>query len=70
MSESTPLVVSVEDNPADVHLIEEGVDTVAGDIQLRVYNNGQRAVEQLTGDGGISTESIKLVLLDLNIPGK
>ncbi len=70
MSESTPLVVSVEDNPADVHLIEEGVATVAGDIQLRVYNNGQRAVEQLTGDGGISTESIKLVLLDLNIPGK
>ena len=70
MSEATPLVVSVEDNPADVHLIKEGVDAVGGDIELLVYNNGQRAVEQLTGDGDVPVESIQLVLLDLNIPGK
>jgi Response regulators consisting of a CheY-like receiver domain and a winged-helix DNA-binding domain len=70
MSETTPLVVSVEDNPADVHLIEEGVDNVDGDVELRVFNNGQRAVEELTGDGDVPVESIQLVLLDLNIPGK
>jgi Response regulators consisting of a CheY-like receiver domain and a winged-helix DNA-binding domain len=70
MSEATPLVVSVEDNPADVRLIEEGVAAVGGDIELRVFNNGLRAVEELTGDGDLPVESIKLLLLDLNIPGK
>lgn len=70
MSDSTPLVVSVEDNPADVRLIEEGVATVGCDVELRVYNNGQRAVEALTGDGEVPKESVKLVLLDLNLPGR
>jgi len=65
-----PLVVSVEDNPADVRLIEEGVSATGGDIELRVFNNGQRAIEQLLGDDGVSTEAIRLVLLDLNVPGK
>jgi chemotaxis family two-component system response regulator Rcp1 len=70
MSEPTPLVVSVEDNPADVRLIEEGVAAVDQDIDFRVYNNGRNAIEQLTGDGGVPAESVQLVLLDLNIPGK
>ena len=70
MSEPTPLVVSVEDNPADVRLIEEGVAAVDRDIDFRVYNNGRNAIEQLTGDGGVPAEPVQLVLLDLNIPGK
>lgn len=70
MSDLTPLVVSVEDNPADVRLIEEGVAAVGGAVELRVYNNGQRAVEALTGDGEVPAESVNLVLLDLNLPGK
>jgi CheY-like chemotaxis protein len=69
-SADTPLVVSVEDNPADVRLIEEGISTVGGDITLHVFNNGQTAVEQLIGAGDIPIESIDLVFLDLNIPGK
>jgi CheY-like chemotaxis protein len=70
MSDAPALVVSVEDNPADVRLIEEGVSAAGDDIELRVFNNGQRAVEQLLGDGGVSVEAISLVLLDMNIPGK
>lgn len=70
MSESTPLVVSVEDNPADARLIEEGVAAVGTDIDLRVYNNGQTAIDRLTGDDGPPPESIDLVFLDLNVPGK
>lgn len=70
MSEHTPLVISVEDNPADARLIEEGVAAIDGDIDLRVYSNGRKAIEQLTGDGEGPAESIDLVLLDLNIPGK
>ena len=69
MSDAPPLVVSVEDNPADVRLIEEGVSAAGDDIELRVFNNGQRAVEQLLG-GGVSVEAISLVLLDMNTPGK
>lgn len=67
---TTSLVVSVEDNPADVRLIEEGIAAVDGDIDLRVYNNGRTAIERLTGDGGVPTEPIDLLLLDLNIPDK
>ena len=70
MSDSTPVVVSVEDNPADVRLIKEGVATVGADVELRVYNNGKRAVEELTGSNGVPVESVNLVLLDLNVPGK
>jgi CheY-like chemotaxis protein len=70
MRESTPLVVSVEDNPADARLIEEGVATVGTDIDFRVYNNGQTATDRLTGDDGQDIESIDLVFLDINTPGK
>jgi len=70
MSDAPPLVVSVEDNPADVRLIEDGVSAADDDTELRVFNNGQRAVEQLLGDGGVSVDAISLVLLDLNTPGK
>jgi len=69
MSDAPPLVVSVEDNPADVRLIKEGVIAAGDAIEFRVFNNGQRAVEQLLG-GGVSVDAISLVLLDLNIPGK
>lgn len=67
---TTPVVVSVEDNPADVRLIQEGVAAVDADIDFRVYNNGQTAIEALIGDGKKVGEPVDLVLLDLNIPGK
>lgn len=67
---TTPVVVSVEDNPADVRLIQEGVAAVDADIDLHVYNNGQTAIEAMIGDGKVVGEPVDLVLLDLNIPGK
>ena len=63
-------VLLVEDNPADVRLIEGGVSAAGDDIELRVFNNGQRAVEQLLDDGVVSVDAISLALLDLNTPGK
>ena len=70
MSEPAPLVISVEDNPADVRLIREGVAAVDRNIDFKVFNNGQDAVEQLTGDDGVQAVSVVLILLDLNVPGK
>jgi len=66
----TAVVVSVEDNPADVRLLEEGVAAVDADIDLRVYNNGRTAVERLVNGENVVDEPVGLVLLDLNIPGK
>jgi len=70
MSESdTVLVVSVEDNPGDARLIEEGIGAANADVDLRVFTNGKAAMETLTGDGGVPPESVNLVLLDINTPG-
>ncbi len=66
----TAVVVSVEDNPADVRLLEEGVAAVDADIDLRVYNNGRTAVERLVNGENVIDEPVGLVLLDLNVPGK
>jgi CheY-like chemotaxis protein len=73
MSESeieatTPCVLAVEDNPADVRLIEEGIDEVSVDLELEVINNGQRAVERLARSE--TNRSPDLIFLDLNLPGK
>lgn len=70
MSESTAIVVSVEDNPADTRLIKEGIRAVDSDVELRVYSNGQNAVDRLLGDGERSPARIDLLLLDINLPGK
>lgn len=67
---TTRIVVSVEDNPGDVRLIQEGVAAVDADIDLRVYNNGQTAIEALIGDEAVIAEPVDLVLIDLNIPGR
>lgn len=70
MSESDAgLVVSVEDNPGDARLIEEGIEAVDAVVDLRVFTGGKAAMQALPGDGGISPESVNLVLLDINIPG-
>lgn len=70
-SEATPLVFAIEDNPADVRLIEEGVDAAGIELDLEVIHSGQRAIEQLTTiDAEASDSYPDLVLLDLNLPGK
>ena len=68
---SVPLIFVIEDNPADVRLVREGVD--AGDVELRleVINSGQQAAERLTAIEADGPEDHPdLILLDLNLPGK
>lgn len=66
-----PRLVAIEDNPADVRLLEEGVDAAGIELDLQVINSGQQAVEQLTAVAADSPENHpNLILLDLNLPGK
>lgn len=63
------VLVAIEDNPADVHLVKEGVDAATEGVDLAVINSGQRAIAQLTATDGEPREP-DLILLDLNLPGK
>jgi len=62
-------VLSIEDNPGDIRLIEEAIGAVDDDIQLRQYSNGQKAIEALTGDDDSSQQPAELIFVDLNLPG-
>ncbi|WP_201740182.1 response regulator [Salinigranum halophilum] len=57
-----------EDNPGDVHLIEEGVAAAPTDVTLQVIANGTDAIEWLAADRRLV--DLDLVLLDLNLPGR
>lgn len=65
----TLCVVSVEDNPGDVRLIEEGIAAVDRDIELVHYRNGERALETFTGTGDDSAVRPDLLFVDMNLPG-
>jgi len=67
---SVPLIFVIEDNPADVRLVREGVDAMDTGLRLEVINNGQQAAERLRAieaDG--PKDHPDLILLDLNLPG-
>jgi len=68
---STRTVLVIEDNPADVRLVREGIDATSIEIELTVINSGRRAGERLTAiDGDRPEDHPDLILLDLNLPGK
>lgn len=72
MNESTvPHVIAVEDNPADVRLMEEGFDAAEVEATLSVYNSGRAAADQLRSiDAERPDDHPDLIFLDLNLPGK
>jgi len=68
---SHPLLFVIEDNPADVRLVREGIDTIDTEFRVEVINSGQQAAERLTTIGTDSPEDHPdLILLDLNLPGR
>ena len=75
MSEQTahtavPRVIAVEDNPADVRLMEEGVAAAGVELALTVYNSGRTAADQFRAiDAETPADHPDLILLDLNLPG-
>jgi len=68
---AVPRLFVVEDNPADVRLVREGVDAIDTELRLEVINSGQQAAERLTAIEADGPEDYPdLVLLDLNLPGR
>lgn len=64
-----PYVLIVEDNPADVRVIERVFDGMERSFTLRVLTTGTEAVEFLFSGFGEHENPPALVLLDLNLPG-
>jgi CheY-like chemotaxis protein len=69
---SRPLIVLIaDDDPGDVLLIEEALETTGTAMQVHVARDGQDAVEFLRRTGTfVAAPRPDVVLLDLNMPGK
>jgi CheY-like chemotaxis protein len=69
MKSEKPNVLLVEDNPADINLVEEALEEAKLDCCLHIMRDGVRAfefLEQLDADpDGLAPD---IVLLDLNLP--
>ena len=59
-------ILLVEDNPADVVLMQEALFEIKADAELSVANCGEDALVRLRS----AQELPDLVILDLNLPGK
>ena len=69
MSEKLPLVLLVEDNPADAELVEEAFAEANIACHLAILRDGAQAIEFIERlDSGVSDVCPDLVLLDLNLP--
>ena len=63
-----PYILIVEDNDADVLLIEEAIRLSKVAARIRVLRDGEKAIQYLhAGDHANSTAPV-LVILDLNLP--
>ncbi len=68
---TTPKVFVIEDNPGDVRLVREGIDTTGIEIDVTVINSGRQAAKRLTAiESDRPEDHPDLILLDLNLPGK
>ena len=64
-------VLVVEDNEADVFLIQEAIEAKKLPIALHVVRDGEQAIRYFDeADGDISAPCPSLVILDINLPKK
>src|SRR5579864_8221803 len=69
MNSEKPNVLLVEDNPADIDLVEEALEEAQFDCLLNIMRDGVRAIEFLERlDAEPDHSPPDLVLLDLNLP--
>ena len=63
----TAQIVLIEDNPADVMLVELALQENGIDYELTRFENGEDAVEALCAPAAVNPPAA--ILLDLNTPG-
>jgi CheY-like chemotaxis protein len=64
-------ILLVEDNPADIRLISDVIESTNVPFNLMVINDGERAIELLKHKIKSNEDQMpKLVILDLNLPKK
>jgi CheY-like chemotaxis protein len=69
MNNEKPNVLLVEDNPADINLVEEAMEEAQLDCRLHIMRDGARAIEFLERlDAEPDRLPPDVVLLDLNLP--
>jgi two-component system, chemotaxis family, response regulator Rcp1 len=69
MKSEKPNVLLVEDNPADVNLVEEALEEAQLDCRLHIIRDGVQAIEFLDRvDAEPDHPPPDIVLLDLNLP--
>src|SRR5580698_4753152 len=69
MKSEKPNVLLVEDNPADINLVEEALEEAHFDCLLHIMRDGMRAIEFLERlDAEPDHRPPDIVLLDLNLP--
>jgi two-component system, chemotaxis family, response regulator Rcp1 len=61
-------ILIVEDNPADVRLLEEVFNELCANVDLKVAKDGAEGLEMITRSPSQSDQHPDLVLLDLNLP--
>ncbi len=61
-------VLLVEDNPTDVFVIREVIESSDLKLDLRIASNGQEALTYLQGLADTNSARPALILLDLNLP--
>ena len=62
-------ILLVEDNPADIYLIQEALQDSGHDIHLSIVPNGRDALAFLRKEGVYALEPTPaLILLDLSLP--
>jgi len=66
-AESAVRIILVEDDAGHARLIEKNLRRAGVSNEVKVFGDGQEAVDYLCGAGG--GEGPLLVLLDLNLPG-
>jgi two-component system, chemotaxis family, response regulator Rcp1 len=62
------IVLMVEDNPADVALVQEALKEYSVDCELVVVHDGEKAIQHIGRIDQDEAESPALVILDLNLP--
>jgi len=62
-------ILLVEDNIADIFIMQEAIDELNTGHHLEIANNGETALEKIKNTGQINRGNLfNLIILDINIP--